>query len=75
MNASGVTRIEPGVADCGICTVRVASAKPALLAHAATANATALERALDDEETAERECDKVYWLPLRQELEKLRHAK
>jgi hypothetical protein len=51
------------------------SAKPALLAHAATGNATALERALDDEETAERECDKVYWLPLRQELEKLRHAK
>jgi hypothetical protein len=53
----------------------VASAKPALLAHAATDNATALERALDDEESAERERDKVYWLPLRQELEKLRHAK
>jgi hypothetical protein len=34
-----------------------------------------LERALDDEETAERERDKVDWLPLRQELEKLRHAK
>jgi hypothetical protein len=51
------------------------AAKPALLAHAATGNATALERALDDEETAERECDKVYWLPLRQELEKLHHAR
>ena len=64
-----------GVADYGICKERVASAKPALLARAATANATALERALDDEETAERERDKVYWLPLRQELEKLRHDK
>jgi hypothetical protein len=53
-------RIEPGVADCGICKERVALAKPALLAHAVTGNATALERALDDEETAERECDEVY---------------
>jgi hypothetical protein len=68
-------RIELGVVDYGICMVRWRSAKPALLAHAATGNATGLERALDDEETAERECDKVYWLSLRQELEKLRHAK
>ena len=46
-----------------------------LLAHAATGDAAALERALLAEETAEREQDKTYWLPLRRELEKLRHAK
>jgi hypothetical protein len=34
-----------------------------------------LELALVAEETAERQRDKLYWLPLRQELEKLRHAK
>jgi hypothetical protein len=33
-----------------------------------------LEKGLRDEETAERERDKSYWLPLRRELEKLRHA-
>jgi len=30
---------------------------------------------LTAEESAERERDKKYWLPLRAELEKLRHAK
>ena len=60
-NAPETMWIEPGKVDYGIYTVRVASAKPALLAHAATGNATGLERALDDEETAECECDKVYW--------------
>ena len=34
-----------------------------------------LQQALLAEETAERQQDKEYWLPLRQELEKLRHAK
>jgi hypothetical protein len=46
-----------------------------LLAHAAARNAVALERALNAEETSEREKDRRYWLPLRAELEKLRHAK
>ncbi len=52
---------------------RLVSARP-LLAHATTDAAT-LERALLAEETAERDRDKIYWLPLRRELEKLRHAK
>jgi hypothetical protein len=34
-----------------------------------------LERTLHEEETAERERDRNYWLPLRKELEKLRHAR
>jgi hypothetical protein len=35
----------------------------------------ALEKALNGEESAERALDQCYWLPLRAELEKLRHAK
>jgi hypothetical protein len=65
--------IELARSNAALCR-RLAAVRP-LLAHAATGNAKALERALDNEETAERERDKVYWLPLRQELEKLRHAK
>lgn len=53
---------------------RLVAARP-LLAHAAADDAAGLERALFAEETAEREQDKTYWLPLRRELEKLRHAK
>ena len=34
----------------------------------------AVERALRAEETAERERDRQYWLPLRAEFEKLRHG-
>jgi hypothetical protein len=46
-----------------------------LLAMAALGAPTELEKALRDEETAERERDKLFWLPLRRELEKLRHAR
>jgi hypothetical protein len=46
-----------------------------VLAHADAGEGDALERALSAEETAERLRDKEYWLPLRRELEKLRHAK
>jgi len=53
---------------------RLVAARP-LLAHATTGDAVGLERALNDEEAAERECDKRYWLPLRRELETLRRAK
>jgi hypothetical protein len=53
---------------------RLARQRP-LLAHAEGGAADALERALLAEETAERQRDKEYWLPLRQELEKMRHAK
>jgi len=46
-----------------------------LLADATRDDRAALERALLAEETAERERDRQYWLPLRAELEKLRHGK
>lgn len=44
-----------------------------LLAHAAAGKPAQLERALLVEENAVRRADKQYWLPLRRELEKLRH--
>jgi hypothetical protein len=45
----------------------------ALLVHAQTGKAEDLEAALLAEEAAERKRDREYWLPLRRELEKLRH--
>jgi hypothetical protein len=62
-----VAKLHP--ARCG----RLSLKRP-LLTYASTGEAEKLERALAEEESAERERDKVYWLPLRQELEKLRHA-
>ncbi len=53
---------------------RLTSERP-LLAHAASGNQMQLEQALVAEETAERERDKIYWMPLLRELEKLRHAR
>ena len=64
--------LEVARANAVLCRRLVAS-RP-LLARATT-DAAALERALTAEETAERARDKIYWLPLRRELEKLRHAK
>ena len=64
--------MEVARANAALCR-RLMTVRP-LLAHATT-DAAALERALLAEETAEREQDKIYWLPLRRELEKLRHAK
>jgi hypothetical protein len=46
-----------------------------LLDHAQSAKMVELEQALLAEETAERQRDKEYWLPLRKELEKLRHTR
>ena len=53
---------------------RLVEARP-LLACAQTGEADALEHALRTEETAERQRDREYWLPLRRELEILRHTK
>lgn len=47
----------------------------ALLIHALSGKTDDLEQALLAEETAERQRDKEYWLPLRRELERLRHNK
>jgi hypothetical protein len=52
---------------------RVATKRP-VVTDAATGDLREIERALLVEETAERERDRRYWLPLRAELEKLRHA-
>jgi hypothetical protein len=46
-----------------------------LLAYAVTGETKKLEQGLLAEESAEREQDRQYWLPLKAELEKLRHAK
>ena len=46
-----------------------------LLVHGALGEMEELERALTAEESAERERDRRYWLPLRAELEKLRLAR
>jgi hypothetical protein len=53
---------------------RLARERP-LLAHAVGTASDALEQALLAEETTERQRDRQYWLPLKAELEKLRHAK
>lgn len=46
-----------------------------LLVHAMRSSAAKLESGLAREEAAERERDHLYWLPLREELERLRHAR
>ncbi|MBI1841960.1 MAG: hypothetical protein HYR88_14065 [Verrucomicrobia bacterium] len=53
---------------------RLAPARP-LLTHAFSGDRVELERGLGAEESVERELDRRYWLPLRAELEKLRHAR
>jgi hypothetical protein len=46
-----------------------------LLKLAETGDEVSLGQALEDEEKKEREADRLYWLPLRKELEELRHNK
>jgi hypothetical protein len=65
--------IEVARANAALCR-RLIAGRP-LLAHATADDTAQLERALVAEETAQREQDKIYWLPLRRELEKMRHAK
>ena len=65
--------IEVARAEAALCR-RLAAARP-LLTHATTGNAAALEKALNAEAAAERERDRVYWLPLRRELQTLRHGR
>jgi len=45
-----------------------------LIELATERNATALEDALTQEERAERNADREYWLPLKKELEQMRHS-
>jgi hypothetical protein len=54
---------------------RELAAKRPLLAQAGPGQLKKLEGALQAEESLERERDRRYWLPLRAELEKLRHAR
>ena len=53
---------------------RLCAIRP-LLAHAIMGERIKLEKALAVEESGERERDRAYWLPLRAELEKLRHSR
>ena len=53
---------------------RLAAKRP-LLRAAFKEDFSALQAALADEEATERERDRQYWLPLRRELEKLRHRR
>jgi hypothetical protein len=55
-------------------TERAARRRP-LLSLAATRRMPALEQALADEERREREQDRAYWVPLKRELERLRHRR
>ena len=59
---------------CAPISRRLVSARP-LLAHAVFGETKKLGQALLAEESAEREQDRQYWLPLKAELEKLRHAR
>jgi hypothetical protein len=54
---------------------RGAAVSISMLTQATTGNLTALERELAVEEQAVRNTDKIYWIPLRRELEQLRHAR
>lgn len=45
-----------------------------LLSFAIAKDEAALDHALREEERKEREADRVYWLPLKEELQRLRHA-
>ncbi len=53
---------------------RELEAKRPLLRFASTTKTGELESALADEERAERERDRIFWQPLKAELEILRHA-
>ena len=45
-----------------------------LLTYAAAQDHDNLQRALEEEEKREREADRKYWQPLKEELERLRHG-
>jgi hypothetical protein len=53
---------------------RIIPTRP-LLSHAQVEEIEHLQKALNIEESVERERDRQYWLPLRAELERLRHEK
>jgi hypothetical protein len=56
-------------------TCRALAGERPLLAYALEGDEERLRRALREEEDREREADRVYWEPLRRELEQLRHAR
>jgi hypothetical protein len=56
-------------------TAQKLSVKRPLLRHALAGESNKMEIALAAEESSERKNDRLYWLPLRKELEKLRYLK
>lgn len=65
--------IEIALAHSAVCR-KLTKSRP-LLELAASGNEDALIRALLEEERSEREADRRYWVPLKAELEQLRHAR
>jgi len=63
------------VARSGAHAAQAESAARPLLTHALAGDAGALATALRGEEDREREADRIYWAPLRLELEELRRAR
>ncbi len=55
-------------------TAGLAAQRP-LLAFATEENIPRIQTMLDEEEAAERALDRLYWLPLKAELERLRHGR
>jgi hypothetical protein len=53
----------------------IAAVKRTLIEYAGSADREQLDRGLADEERREREADRLYWLPLRAELEELRRQR
>ncbi len=62
---SEIARAHPDAARDGVQTRR-------LLQYASSGDLPSLEEALLEEQRAERDADRVYWQPLKQELEKIR---
>jgi len=56
-------------------TMRAAQRRRPLLVHARKGNLSVLDAALRNEEEIERAADRLYWAPLKKELERLRHVK
>jgi hypothetical protein len=52
----------------------LAARRRPLLAAALRGDETGVEAALAEEEREERAADRAYWIPLKKELERMRHA-
>lgn len=74
-DATNLARLRTALEDLvrQVPTQAATSTRPAVAA-ARAGDLTAISRALGEEEELERERDRAYWRPLRQELERLRRG-